>query len=151
MFFGGGALMILELLMIFTLGILPYPREHVGDVRNLWDLMNEVTTGRLQKARDVLTQTAPTLFGTSGADAVNEIGMVDSLYREGIIFVAIYVVLLLWLFYRLYKKNDRRGMFMLLCFTFYTIAESYLPYANKNAVWLLFIAFHLREKVNEKD
>ena len=140
MFFGGGTLMILELLMIFTLGILPYPQEHVGDVRNLWDLMNEVTTGRLQKARDVLMETAPTLFGTQGADAVNEIGMVDSLYREGIIFVIIYVVLLLWLFYRLYKKNDRYGMFLLLCFTFYTIAESYLPYANKNAVWLLFIA-----------
>ena len=42
-------------------------------------------------------------------------------------------------------------LFLLLCFTFYTIAESYLPYANKNAVWLLFIAKDLNIQVSDHE
>ena len=110
-----------------------------GDVRNLWDLMNEVTTGRLQKARDVLTSGMHTIMGQRGADAVNEIGFVDSLYREGIIFVVIYCVILFILLHRLYIEKNKYAIILLLCFTFYAIAESYLPYANKNAIWLLII------------
>ncbi len=139
MYRAGGAVMILELLLIFTLGIIPYPQENVGDPQNTWDRVNELTTGRLQKARDILTSEVPPLFGQRSTESFNEIGLVDSLYREGVLFVAAYVVMLLLLFHRLYKKADRYGMFLLLCFTFYTIAESYLPYANKNVVWLLFI------------
>ena len=139
LYYGGGAAMIFEILFILTLGLFPYPQEHVGDVRNLWDLMNEVTTGRLQKARDVLTSGMPTLMGQRGVDAVNEIGFVDSLYREGIIFIVIYCVILFILLHRLFKEKNKHAIILLLCFTFYAIAESYLPYANKNAIWLLII------------
>ena len=74
-----------------------------------------------------------------GQEAVSEIGFVDSLYREGVVFVAAYCVLLFVMLYKLYKQKDKYGMFLLLCFTFYTIAESFLPYANKNGVWILLI------------
>ncbi len=139
LYYGGGGTMIALMLFIFTLGIVPYPQEHVGEIHNAWDAANELTTGRLQKARDVLTQNTPALFGSKGIDAVNEIGFVDALYRQGIVFVAAYCVLLFVLLYRFNKENDTRAMFMLLCFTFYVIAESYLPLANKNAVWLLML------------
>ncbi len=140
LWYGGAVMMALEMLLIFTLGIFPYPEENVGQLHNYWDLMNAVTTGRLSNAREVLQQNVPPVMGSMRAlDGVSEIGFVDSLYREGIIFVAAYCVLLFVLLYKLYRKKDRYGMFLLLCFTFYTIAESFLPYANKNGVWLLMI------------
>lgn len=140
LWYGGVAMMVFEMLLIFTLGIFPYPEENVGQLHNYWDLMNQITTGRLSNAREVLQNNVPPIMGSVGsAEAVSEIGFVDSLYREGVVFVAIYCVLLFALLYRLYKNKDRYGMFMLLCFTFYTVAESFLPYANKNGVWLLLI------------
>ena len=140
LWYGGVAMMVFEMLLIFTLGIFPYPEENVGQLHNYWDLMNQITTGRLSNAREVLQNNVPPIMGSVGsAEAVSEIGFVDSLYREGVVFVAAYCVLLFVLLYRLYKQKDRYGMFMLLCFTFYTVAESFLPYANKNGVWLLLI------------
>ena len=140
LWYGGLAMMAFEMLLIFTLGIFPYPEENVGQLHNYWDLMNQITTGRLSNAREVLQNNVPPLMGSvGGQEAISEIGFVDSLYREGVVFVAAYCVLLFVLLYRLYKQKDRYGMFVLLCFTFYTVAESFLPYANKNGVWLLLI------------
>lgn len=151
LWYGGLAMMAFEMLLIFTLGIFPYPEENVGQLHNYWDLMNQITTGRLSNAREVLQNNVPPLMGSvGGQEAISEIGFVDSLYREGVVFVAAYCVLLFVLLYRLYKQKDRYGMFVLLCFTFYTVAESFLPYANKNGVWLLLIGEALLLK-KEKD
>ena len=129
-----------ELLLVYTLGIFPYPQHSMGQENNLWDIMNTVTTGRLDHARTAFLTTPVNLFGYREVEQATEIGFVNTVFHEGVIFAVLYTVLLFWLFHRLYREKDRMGMLMVLAFTFYALAEAYLPYFNKNAIWLLLIA-----------
>ncbi len=136
----GNILMAAELLLIYTLGIFPYPPHTMGSEDTYWDVMNTVTTGRLAHAREAFLATPGTLFGYREVEQATEIGFVNTFFHEGILFSVLYVAILFWLFRRLYKEKDRMGMLLVLAFTFYALAEAYLPYFNKNAVWLLLIA-----------
>ena len=136
----GNVMMVAELLLIYTLGIFPYPEHTVGAENNYWDIMNTVTTGRLVHAREAFQSTPMRFFGYREVEQATEIGFVNTFFHEGLIFVILYVVVLFWLYRRLYREHDRMGMLLVLAFTFYSMAEAYLPYFNKNGVWLLLIA-----------
>lgn len=140
-FYAAGNVMITaELLLIYTLGIFPYPPHTMGSENNYWDIMNTVTTGRLAHAREAFLSTPMKLFGYREVAQATEIGFVNTFFHEGLLFVLLYVGMTYWLFRRLYREKDRMGMLLVLAFTFYALAEAYLPYFNKNAIWLLLIA-----------
>ncbi|MBO6207221.1 MAG: hypothetical protein J6O73_09790 [Lachnospiraceae bacterium] len=139
-YIAGNILMAAELLLIYTLGIFPYPEHSMGTENTYWDVMNTVTTGRLAHAREAFLSTPVKLFGYREVEQATEIGFVNAFFHEGLLFVIIYVVILFWLFRRLYRERDRMGMLLVLAFTFYALAEAYLPYFNKNGIWLLMIA-----------
>ena len=162
LFTAAAAVIALEELLIFTLGIFPFPERNPGYVKNYWDLLNNITSGRLEHARAALQHSLPALFGLKDSEVWNgtEIGFVHSLYHEGILFMILYTVLLFWLLWRLKREKDLSGLFLLILFTLYCMAEAFLPWFNKNAVWLLLIgglpAFMMprtdaKEPVNEKD
>ena len=140
-FYPGCVMLSAELLLIYTLGILPYPQVHIGDARNLWDYMNEVTSGRLWHARDQFLRQLPGVFGLSEVEDGTEIGFVNSLYNEGIVFILLFVVLLYFLLYKMRKAKDKCGMLLVLGFAFYALAESFLPYMNKNMIWIAAVAY----------
>ncbi|MCR5249986.1 MAG: hypothetical protein K6E50_05210 [Lachnospiraceae bacterium] len=136
----GGLMIAFELLLVFTLGIFPYPEATQGEIHNYWDLMNEVTTGRLEHGQQLLKSMQPSLLGMRGLEDATEIGFIHSLYFEGILFVAVYCIMLFWLLRRTYREKDMQGMVFLLVFALYSLAEAFLPYVNKNGTWLLLIA-----------
>ena len=147
LFYAGNVLLACELLLVYTLGILPYPQVHVGDARNLWDYMNEVTSGRLWHARDVFLEYVPGVFGIADVEEGTEIGFVNSLYSEGILFMVIFIAVLFYLMYKMRKAKDVCGMLLLLAFACYALAESFLPYMNKNMIWIIAAAYiPLKEK-----
>ena len=139
-YIAGNVLMAAELLLIYTLGIFPYPEHTMGTENTYWDIMNTVTTGRLAHAREAFLTTPGNLFGCRDVEQATEIGFVNAFFHQGLLFVILYVAVLFWLFRRLYKEKDRMGMLLVLAFTCYALAEAYLPYFNKNGIWLLLIA-----------
>ncbi len=161
-FTGAAVLIALEELLVFTLGIFPYPERNPGYIENYWDLLNNITSGRLEHAREALQHSLPALFGLKDSEVWNgtEIGFIHSLYHEGILFMILYSVLLFWLLKRLKRERDLNGLLLLILITLYCIAEAFLPWFNKNAVWLLLIgglpAFMMphaetKELANEKN
>ncbi len=141
LFVAGGVIIALEELVVFTLGIFPFPERNPGYVKNYWDLLNNITSGRLEHARAALQHSMPALFGLKDSEVWDgtEIGFIHSLYHEGILFMILYTLLLFWLLKRLSREKDLNGLLLLLIITLYCMAEAFLPWFNKNAVWLLLI------------
>ena len=129
-----------EFLLTASLFVVPWPVEYKWNLNTFWGIANELTTGRLRHAKRLLNESSFGLLGSRQFGNVSEIGFIDSLYREGLVFVLLYLVLLVYLWIRLKKEKDEAGMMFCLVFTLYALAESFLPYVNKNGVWLLFIA-----------
>ncbi|MBR3307911.1 MAG: hypothetical protein IKI75_11760 [Lachnospiraceae bacterium] len=125
---------------IYTLGLFPYPEENVGDAKNLWDVMNVVTTGRLSHARRALVNNPVPILGLREVADGTEVSYVNSLYKEGVIFIVLFFLLAFFLIKRLYREKDGAGMILLTVTLLYLAAESFLPYFNKNPMWLLMIA-----------
>jgi hypothetical protein len=41
----------------------------------------------------------------------------------------------------MHKAKDKCGMLLVLGFAFYALAESFLPYMNKNMIWIAAVAY----------
>lgn len=141
LYIAGNIMLAAELILIYTLGIIPYPEANIGEVNNIWDLMNEATSGRLWHARDAFLSQTPGILGLKEVKEGTEIGFVNSFYHEGVLFIVIYVVLLFYLMYKMHKAKDTAGMLLILSFSFYALAESFLPYVNKNMIWIIAAAY----------
>lgn len=108
-------------------------------LQKVWWFFNNVTTGRTHMIHTLYERLHPAIMGTGIGSDGTEVGFVNALYNQGIIFIVIYVCILGYAFYRMYKENNRVGMILILAFTFYASAEPFLPYFNKNGVWLMLI------------
>lgn len=136
----GNAVMALELLSIYlVLFCMKQLRTWEIAGINFWKLIDWLTTGRLQAARKLFLELPPTLMGKPEVSNATEIGFFNSLYHEGVIFVGLYIILLFWFLFRLYKKQDDMGMILVVGITIYCFGEAFLPYVNKNIIFLLMI------------
>lgn len=139
-YISGNLVMFTELAMIYlVLKKMKYLRTWEIGGWNLWKVIDNLTTGRLQAARALYLETKPTLWGVKSIEGATEVGFFNSLYHEGIVFVTIYIVLLFVFFYRLYKQQDYLGMLLVVTMTIYCMGEAFLPYANKNAIYMVMI------------
>ena len=139
LFILGTAAMALQTVFIYLLGVIPLPEIHNGEVENLWDLLNEITTGRLEHARSAFLYNRLTLFGVGHAEDVTEMGSVNMIFNQGVFFAAVYIVSLFTIYYRMYKKQETFSMILILGTTFYSLSESFNAYFNKNPLWICFI------------
>ena len=136
----GNCLMALEILFIMTAMIRFVPAEglyHSGE--GIWQVFNEITSGRLFFAHETFTKYPVPLWGYLNFTEATEVGFVNALYNQGLIFFVIYLIVLFYVFYRMYKKEDIPALVLILGFTFYAMAEAYLPYFNKNGIWMLLL------------
>lgn len=128
----------------------------IGGV-NLWKYLDYLTTGRLQAARKLFYEVKPAFFGMPSIEGATEIGFFNALYHEGIIFCIVYLVLLFGYFRRLYRQKNDLGMLVMTGITIYCMGEAFLPYANKNLVFMLMIGnlpllgTGRRRSVNERE
>lgn len=139
LFILGTVAMALQTVFIYLLGVIPFPERNYGDVLNFWDLLNEITTGRLDHARSAFLYNRLTLFGVGHAEDVTEMGSVNMIFNQGVFFAAVYIVSLFTIYYRMYKKQETFSMILILGTTFYSLSESFNAYFNKNPLWICFI------------
>lgn len=136
----GNCLMALELIFIMSSMVWFVPSEaEPNHGEGIWQIFNEVTTGRLFFAHETFTKYPVPLWGYQGFTEATEIGYVNALYNQGMIFLIGYLIVLFYVFYRMYRKKDMPALVMVLGFTFYAMAEAYLPYFNKNGIWMLLL------------
>ena len=82
----------------------------------------------------------------------SENGFVSSLFSEGLILLIIMLAAFLYLYIRMYKNKDIKGMIVLICVFAYLIAESFAPYFNKNLLWMMAIGYlSISPSNSEKD
>ncbi len=108
-----------------------------------WQILNELTTGRLFFIHKTYLAYPIPLWGYQGFMEATEVGFVNALYNQGLIFLVVYLAALFYLFYRMFQKKDMSALVMILGFTLYAMAEAFLPYFNKNGVWMLFLGWNL--------
>lgn len=139
-YISGNLIMAAELITIYlVLKKMKYLRTWEIGGWNLWKLVDRITTGRLQAARALFLETKPSLFGVKSIEGATEVGFFNSLYHEGILFVALYIIVLFVFFYHLYKQQDYLGMLLVMTMSIYCMGEAFLPYANKNAIYMVMI------------
>lgn len=145
-FYLGNCLMILELICVLFSMIWFGPLKEIchGDA-GLWHILNESTSGRLNFAYETFHKYPVPLWGYRGFTEATEVGFVNALYNQGLVFFLVYLVVLFYIFYRMYKKKDMPAQVLILGFTFYAMAEAYLPYFNKNGIWMLLLGIGIRE------
>lgn len=143
LFILGTVSMAFQTVFIYLLGVIPLPEIHNGEVENFWDFLNEITTGRLDHARSAFLYNKLTLFGVGHAEDVTEMGSVNMLFNQGILFAALYLAALFTIYYRMYKKHETFSMILILGSTFYSLSESFNAYFNKNPIFICFIGITL--------
>lgn len=111
-----------------------------GYAIGFWQTINQnYVTGRFTSANLAFLNNQMTPFGMYKGAQLTEIGFVDSLYYQGYVFMALYVILLLVLYRKMYKSGNVTGMIIVAMSTLHSFAESYLVYVNKNIVLMLGI------------
>ena len=119
-----------------------------GKPIGFWEPINTtIFTGRLHGAFDTFKELPLTLFGIDKNIITTEMGFVSGLLSQGLVFIVIYITVLFVLFYRLYKQKDVSAMNLVLAGTAYALAESYLPYVNKNPALLAGIGVALTTQI----
>lgn len=140
----GNVLMALEILFITVSMVCFVPSaEYDLTGEGLWQIFNELTTGRLFFIHKVFLNYPIPLWGYKGFMEATEVGFVNALYNQGIVFLLAYLTALFYLFYRMYRKKDMPAQVLILGFTMYAMSEAFLPYFNKNGVWMLFLGWNL--------
>lgn len=140
----GNVLMALEVMFImFSMICFAPSAEHVLEGEGLWQVFNELTTGRLFFIHKTFLEYPIPLWGYQGFMEATEVGFVNALYNQGLIFLLLYLLALFYLFYKMYCRKDMPALVMILGFTLYALAEAFLPYFNKNGIWLLFLGWNL--------
>lgn len=134
----GLVIMVLELASIAAiLFFLPYIREWYFWGFDPWVMLDKLTTGRLQDAYKIFISVEPNWMGRPWFPEATEVGFFNALYNQGFIFLLLYLVLLFWFYRKLYRDKNYYGMMLVLGFTLYSYGEAFLPYYNKNGVWML--------------
>lgn len=111
-----------------------------GYAVGFWQTINQnYVTGRFTSANLAYLNNKLTPFGMYKGPQLTEIGFVDSLYYQGVIFMILYVTLLLVLYRQMYKRGNVAAMIIIATSSLHSFAESYLVYMNKNIVLLLAI------------
>lgn len=148
----GNALMALEVLFIMVSMVCFVPSaEYDLTGEGLWQVFNELTTGRLFFIHKTFLNYPVPLWGYRGFMEATEVGFVNALYNQGLVFLLIYLVALFYLFYRMYQKKDMPALVLILGFTLYALSEAFLPYFNKNGIWMLFIGWNLYQAGSGKE
>lgn len=148
----GNALMALEVLFIMVSMVCFVPSaEYDLTGEGLWQVFNELTTGRLFFIHKTFLNYPIPLWGYRGFMEATEVGFVNALYNQGLVFLLIYLVALFYLFYRMYQKKDMPALVLILGFTLYALSEAFLPYFNKNGIWMLFIGWNLYQAGSGKE
>lgn len=140
----GNSLMALEILFIM-ISMVCFVTSTETDLTGVgfWQILNELTTGRLFFIHKTYLAYPIPLWGYQGFMEATEVGFVNALYNQGLIFLLVYFVALFYLFYRMYRKKDMPALVLILGFTLYAMAEAFLPYFNKNGIWMLFLGWSL--------
>lgn len=148
----GNALMALEVLFIMVSMVCFVPSaEYDLTGEGLWQVFNELTTGRLFFIHKTFLNYPVPLWGYRGFMEATEVGFVNALYNQGLVFLLIYLAALFYLFYRMYQKKDMPALVLILGFTLYALSEAFLPYFNKNGIWMLFIGWNLYQAGSGKE
>ncbi|MCR4586643.1 MAG: hypothetical protein K5686_13080 [Lachnospiraceae bacterium] len=127
------------ILFILSFLFIPYPENHAGKVENAWDALNEITTGRFEIARDALKSNEIKLFGNRTVEEATEVGYVNTLLREGVIFTALYLLLVFLRWMGAVKKKENETSLLICGFMLYSVAEAFIPYFNKNGVFITML------------
>lgn len=148
----GNVLMALEIIFIMGAMVFFAPSADIPlHGEGLWQVFNEITTGRLYFIHQTFLNYPIPLWGYKGFMEATEVGFVNALYNQGFVFLLAYVAVLFCLFYKMYQKKDMPALVLVLGFTFYALAEAFLPYFNKNGVWMLLIGWNLYRPETEKE
>lgn len=148
----GNVLMALEIIFIMGAMVFFAPSADIPlHGEGLWQVFNEITTGRLYFIHQTFLNYPIPLWGYKGFMEATEVGFVNALYNQGLVFLLAYVAILFCLFYKMYQKKDMPALVLVLGFTFYALAEAFLPYFNKNGVWMLLIGWNLYRPETEKE
>lgn len=140
-FYGIGiGLMVLEIFFLLVSMIWFQPSETIPNAgEGAWQFFNEITTGRLYFIHDTFVKYPIPLFGYQGFMEATEVGFVNALYNQGSIFIICYLIALFYAFHKKYRQKDMPALVLILGFTFYAMAEAFLPYFNKNGVWMMLL------------
>ena len=115
-------------------------------------LNDEIMTGRLTSMIQSFEKYKVNAFGYGNVLVTSENGFVSSLFSEGLILLIIMLAAFLYLYIRMYKNKDIKGMIVLICVFAYLIAESFAPYFNKNLLWMMAIGYlSISPSNSEKD
>ena len=139
-YYGGAGVILAELALIFTAGVfmkVNYEGMHVENV--FWRVISDLTTGRLAYVNKVFHHYIPSLFGYKDFMEATEVGFINTLYNEGILFFVIYLFVLFVIYRKLYAEENAWGMLLVIGFSVYSLAEAFIPYVNKNGVWMMLI------------
>lgn len=136
----GLIIMIVELLAIVVYcANYEYVAGVLAGEDNIWYYINAATSGRLFNAARVWNEGLPAMLGIKNLADGTEIGFFNVMYGQGIVFAVIYLVVQFYLYIRSYKKHEYYSMLLVLGFAIYSLSEAFIPYVNKNAVWMLLI------------
>lgn len=110
----------------------------------------EITTGRLVRGSRIFKAVNPTLLGVGQKYETSEIGYINAMYSEGILFIALYIIFTIAIIRMMQMKKDQTALIAIIAVLCYSMAESFLPYVNKNAILMLAIGLtHKKSQNNE--
>jgi NADH:ubiquinone oxidoreductase subunit 6 (subunit J) len=139
------------ILFIISFLFIPYPENNMGKVENAWDAVNEITTGRFEAARDALKENEIKLLGNRDVTEATEVGYVNSLLREGVIFMFIYILAAFISWDRAVKRKEHQTSLLITGFMLYSVAEAFIPYFNKNGVFIAMLGESEKNEEKDKD
>lgn len=103
----------------------------------LWLYVQFACSGRNMWSFNLMDSVNPTLLGVGKALETTEVGYVNTMYQEGIIFLLIFAVVAVWLVRYYSKRQDFLAIILITGMLAYMVAEAFLPYLNKNIVWIM--------------
>lgn len=109
----------------------------------------EITTGRLIRGSRIFKVVAPKLFGAGQIYETSEIGYINAIYSEGILFIVLYIIFVIATIRMLQIRKDQTALIALIAVLCYSMAESFIPYVNKNVIFMLMLGI-MRENKNEE-
>jgi len=110
----------------------------------LWSSLDYyLFTGRIEHSHDLFETVTITLFGHNKYLMTVEVGYVSALFSQGIVFSVIFVIMIFSLYRKLYKDKQYKLMAIVLCTCTYCLAESFVPYVNKNLILMVGIGYLL--------
>lgn len=120
---------------------------------DIWMGVDKITTGRSGDSYYAMIGNKATLFGVGFGPQTSEMGLVDSIYCQGIIFMVLFVLTVIWLYRKSIKDSNISAVIVIALTVLYSIAETFLQYFNKNMIWMLCIGvmFAIPSKLGDKN